>query len=100
MHQHPAEENMTTAAFAAPVLARLLHISSACIRISTSQRIFLPVLKAYGIQHERVLFVHAQCERDALWVMVEASKCQGRTAVGGETNNIDFKPSSRLQLAT
>lgn len=94
------EDNAATAAFTAAIISKLMQTNGACLWISTTQKIFPPVLKMYGMLPERVLFVNPHKDKDALWVMEEALKCSGLTAVIGEINNIDFKSSRRLQLAT
>lgn len=93
-------ETAATAGFVAGVIGRLMHQNSACVWVSCNRGIFPPALKACGIAPERILFVDVKKEKEALWVMEEALKCEGLTAVVGEINNIDFKASRRLQLAT
>lgn len=94
------EESAATAGFTAGLMAKLMNTDSACAWISTQRRSFPPALKAYGLTPERVVFIDVAREKDALWAMEEALKCTGFTAVIGEINNIDFKLSRRLQLAT
>lgn len=94
------EESAATASFIAGLTAKLMKNDGACVWVGTNRKVFPPALKAYGILPERVLFIDTQKEKDALWVMEEALKCEGLTAVIGEINNIDFKSSRRLQLAT
>jgi len=94
------EDAAATGGFTAGIIAKLLQPNSALAWISTGRRAFPPALKAYGIPPERVIFVDVAREKDALWVMEEALKCAGLTAVIGEITRLDFKSSRRLQLAT
>lgn len=94
------KESAATTGFIAGLAAKLMKSNGACVWIGTNRKVFPPALKAYGIPPERVLFIDTQKEKDTLWVMEEALKCEGLTAVIGEINNIDFKASRRLQLAT
>lgn len=93
------EEGAATAGFMSGLLAGLTKNNSTCIWVSTSRRVFPPALQAFGLLPERMLFVDVQKEKDALWVMEEALKCEGLAAVIGEIRNLDFKTSRRLQLA-
>lgn len=94
------EETAATAGFIAGIIGKLMQPNSACVWISCNRSIFPPALKACGISPEKILFVDVKKEKEALWVMEEALKCEGLTSVIGEINNIDFKASRRLQLAT
>ncbi len=48
---------------------------------------------------DRVIFVEAKNQRDILWCMEEALKCEGLAAVVCEIKEINFTESRRLQLA-
>ena len=85
--------------FMAGILATLMKNGGACIWAGMAGTVFPPALKAFGIAPERVIFANLQKEKDVLWVMEEALKCEGLAAVVGEIKEIDFKASRRLQLA-
>jgi protein ImuA len=61
--------------------------------------LFPPALKAFGIEPDRIIFIDLSKERDVLWAMEEALKCEGLAAVVGEIQDISFTASRRLQLA-
>ena len=71
----------------------------ACIWISSSRTIFPPALKVFGIEPDRIIFADALKEKDVLWVMEEALKCNGLAAVVADLREISFTESRRLQLA-
>ena len=70
-----------------------------CIWIRSSGRLFPPALTAFGIEADRIIFIDLKREKDILWCMEEALKCEGLAAVVGETPDISFTASRRLQLA-
>lgn len=94
-----SENSAATGGFIAGILAALIKNGGACVWAGTSCSIFPPALKAFGIDPERVIFTRLQKEKDVLWVMEEALKCESIAAVIGEIPAIDFKASRRLQLA-
>ena len=94
-----AEDTAATSGFIAGVLSALMHNSGASVWISSSRMIFPPALKLFGIEPDRVIFIDLQKEKDVLWAMEEALKCDGLAAVVGEMQDIGFTASRRLQLA-
>ena len=94
-----AENAAASGGFMAGLLAALMHGDRVCIWISTARTVFPPALKAFGIEPDRVIFIDLQKERDVLWAMEEALKCEGLAAVVGEIQDISFTASRRLQLA-
>jgi len=95
--------NMTEATgaggFIAGLLSTLMQNGGVCLWIGLSATIFPLSLKAYGVEPDKVIFIHLLKDRDVLWVMEEALKCAGLAAVVGEVRELDFKQSRRLQLA-
>lgn len=85
--------------FIAGLLASLMREGGACLWISVSKTLFPPALKAFGVEPDRIIFVYLKRERDVLWAMEEALKCEGLAAVACELNEISFTQSRRLQLA-
>lgn len=94
-----AEHSAATAGFIGGLLGGLMQHGGACIWIGLSRALFPPALKAFGIEPDRVVFVTLKRERDVLWAMEEALKCEGLAAVVGEMKEIGFTASRRLQLA-
>jgi protein ImuA len=94
-----AEHAAAAGGFIAGLLSALMQNGSACIWISASRTLFPPALKAFGIEPNRIIFIDLKKERDVLWTMEEALKCEGLAAVVGELQEISFTASRRLQLA-
>lgn len=93
------EQLAATSGFIAGITGRLMRDGGACIWVSCTRTVFPPALKAFGIAPERVIFVDLKREKDLLWAMEEALKCEGLAAVVGEIRDISFTASRRLQLA-
>jgi protein ImuA len=85
--------------FIAGLLSHFITNPGAIIWISADRTLFPPALKTYGIQPDRIIFVDASKEKDVLPLVHEALKYSAISAVVGETNNLDFTTSRRLQLA-
>jgi protein ImuA len=93
------EDEAATNGFVAGILAALMHNSGALIWVSASRTIFPPALKAFGLAPEKIIFIDLPKEKEILWVMEEALKCKGLSAVVGEMQELNFTASRRLQLA-
>jgi protein ImuA len=93
------EQSAATGGFITGILHALMGNSRACIWISSARTLFPPALKTFGVDPSRIIFIDLQKERDALWAMEEALKCEGLAAVVGEIQEISFTASRRLQLA-
>ncbi|RZK83169.1 MAG: Error-prone repair protein ImuA [Pedobacter sp.] len=85
--------------FIAGILKTLMAQGGTCLWIGTSRRLFPPSLMAFDIPPERVIFVDANQEKEVLWVMEQALKCEGLAAVIAEVKEISIIQSRRLQLA-
>ena len=94
-----AEQTAATAGFIGGLLAVLMKKGGACLWISTSGKLFPTSLMTFNVEPDRVIFVNLQKEKDVLWVMEEALKCEGLAAVVAELQDISFAQSQRLQLA-
>jgi len=94
-----AEDAAATGGFVAGILASLMCRSGACIWISSSRLIFPPALKFFGIAPDKIIFIDLKKEKEILWAMEEALKCDGISAVIGEIQQLSFTDSRRLQLA-
>jgi protein ImuA len=93
-----AEAASATDGFIAGLLAAIMQSHGASIWISSSRKLFPPALKAFGIEPDRIIFVDMYKEKDILWAMEEALKCNGLAAVVAEMQEINFTESRRLQL--
>ena len=96
----PAQEQVAaTTGFMAGILTSLMQQGGVCLWIGVSRRLFPPSLMVFGVEPDRVIFVDLQREKDVLWAMEEALKCEGLAAVVAELREINFAQSRRLQLA-
>ncbi|CAM3756946.1 ImuA family protein [Mucilaginibacter galii] len=81
------------------ILSVLMQKGGICVWIGRARRIFAPSLSLFGVEPHQVIFISLIKDKDALWVMEEALKCGGLTAVICEVKELSFKHSQRLQLA-
>ena len=93
------ENAAASGGFIAGLLNALMQKGGACLWISTSRTLFPPSLKAFGIDPERIIFIDVIHEKEVLWVMEEALKCEALAAVIAEVRDINLTGSRRLQLA-
>lgn len=93
------EHSAASDGFIGGLLSVLMKDGAGCIWISTARKLFPLSLSAFNVQPERIIFMDAANERDALWIMEEALKCEGLAAVVAEINNLSLIESRRLQLA-
>ena len=82
------------------VILSCLDTRGCIIWVSEKMRVFPPALTGFGLNPSRFIFIRALKEKDRIWVMEEALKCGGLTALVGETRLFDFNTSRRLQLGT
>lgn len=94
-----AEHAASTGGFIAGILQTLMHESGVCLWISTSRMLYPPALKVFGVSPDRIIFIDLKQEKDVLWVVEEALKCEGLAAVVAEIKEVNFSQSRRLQLA-
>jgi protein ImuA len=81
------------------VLSVLMRQNGVCVWISRARRLFAPAFASFGVAPDKIIFISLAKDKDVLWVMEEALKCAGLTAVVCELREMDFKQSRRLQLA-
>lgn len=93
------ESASATAAFISALLSPLLYTGGVIAWIAPRSFIFPPALKLFGIEPNRVIFIHPRYTKDIGWVTEEALQCEALSAVVSEWSNIDFTESRRLQLA-
>jgi protein ImuA len=93
------ESAAATAGFISGLLSPLMKRGGASIWIGSSRTIFPPALKLFGIEPSHIIFIDLQKERDVLWAIEEALKCNGLSAVVGEIPELGFTVSRRFQLA-
>jgi protein ImuA len=93
------EDVATTSGFIACILTSLMQNGGPVIWIGSIHNIFPPALKSFGIVPDKIIFINLQKEKEMLWTMEEALKCEGLAAVIGEIKELNFTASRRLQLA-
>ncbi len=94
-----APDAAATSGFIAGLLGRLMQQKGACLWIGAKRTVFPPALKIFGIDPERIIFVDLYRQKDVLWAIEEALKCDALAAVVGELGALSFTESRRLQLA-
>jgi len=94
-----AEDISASGGFIAGILSAIMQKGGVSIWISSSQNIFPPALKLFGIEPDKIIFINVPKEKEILWVMEEALRCEGIAAVIAETPELSFTASRRLQLA-
>ena len=93
------EEGAATAGFISGVVSGLVKNTGVLLWISAHQNIFPPALQLFGIQPENIVFVGIKKEKERLWAIEEALKCEALSAVIGEVQEVSFTCSRRFQLA-
>jgi len=94
-----AEDSAATTAFIAGITSLLMRNNAVSVWISSKQTLYPPALKSFGIAPEKIIFIEVQKEKEILWAMEEALKCNGLAIVVAEIKNLSFTASRRLQLA-
>ena len=94
-----SEDAAATDGFVSGILGSIMRSGGASIWISSSNAIFPPALKSFGIAPDKIIFIQLHKEKEILWAMEEALKCEGIAAVIAETTELSFTASRRLQLA-
>jgi protein ImuA len=99
IHELVTEDTGATSGFLAGILSTLMMNNGVTVWISASRTLFPPALSSFGISPEKIIFIDLEKEKDLLWAMEEALKCNGIAAVVGELKELGFTASRRLQLA-
>jgi protein ImuA len=94
-----AEDAGATGGFVSGLLSSLMQSNGASVWISAARTIFPPALKSFGIAPDKIIFIDLKKEKQILWTMEEALKCDGLSAVICEIPELSFIASRRLQLA-
>jgi protein ImuA len=88
-----------TCGFVSCLLSGLMKKNGICFWIHSSSKIFPPALKFFDIEPDQIIFIKLRNEKEILWVIEEALKCEGLAALVAEINDVSFKESRRFQLA-
>ena len=93
------EEVAATNGFVSAVAGQLMKKNGVTVWISSNNSLFPPAFKLFGIDPDRIIFIQLCKEKDLLWAMEEALKCNGLAAVVCELQELSFTSSRRFQLA-
>lgn len=93
------EDKTASTGFISGLLSSLLKRGGSCIWVAPTHMVFPPALLTFGIDPTRIIFTTLPKEKEQLWVIEEALKCDSLSAVVGDIRNLDFTASRRLQLA-
>jgi protein ImuA len=92
------EDAAATNGFMAGLISQLIKKGTA-LWISNKRMLFPPALNVFGIAPERIIFVDLWRQKEVLWAIEEALKCNVLSVVIGELGELSFTESRRLQLA-
>jgi protein ImuA len=93
------QEVAATSGFIAGLLSAFMQNGNAIIWVSSCRTLFPPAFIYFGIKPENIIFIDLKKEKDVLWAIEEALKCEALAAVVGEVPELSFTASRRLQLA-
>ena len=93
------EQQAATSGLLGGLLTALMRQGGPCLWISRDRRLFPPAMDGFDVEPDRMIFIDVGNEKDVLWAMEEALKCEGLAAVVAEVREISFAQSRRLQLA-
>lgn len=93
------EHSAASGGFIGALLSVLMKEGAACVWVSSSRKLFPAALRLFNVDPERIIFMDVVREKDVLWIMEEALKCDGLAAVVAEVNSLSIIESRRLQLA-
>jgi protein ImuA len=92
------QDAAATNGFMAGLLGKLVGKGTS-IWVSNKRTLFPAALSCFGIAPERMIFVDLRRQKDVLWAVEEALRCNAVAAVVGELGELSFTESRRLQLA-
>ena len=93
------EEVTSSSAFITALLSSRFRNGATMVWISSTNKIFPPALKWFGIEPHQVLFLNIKKEKDISWAINEALTCSSLSAVVGEMPEMSITASRRFQLA-
>jgi len=93
------DQAAATDGFISGLLSVLMADGAGCLWIGTRRRLFPSSLAAFDVAPDRIIFIDVKTEKDVLWIMEEALRCDGLAAVVAEVDGLSLVDSRRLQLA-
>ncbi len=94
-----SEQAAAAGGFITAILSVLMKQDGISVWIGRKGHLFAPAFTGFGVRADKIIFISLLKDKDVLWVMEEALKCSGLTAVVCELGEIDFKQSQRFQRA-
>lgn len=92
------EDAAATNGFMACLIGKLMG-NGIVVWVSNKRTLFPPALTVFGIAPDRIVFIDLRRQKDVLWAIEEALRCNAVSAVIGELSELSFNESRRLQLA-
>ena len=86
-------------AFVSALVSTLMNNNAVTVWVSSNKNLFPPALRLFGIDPDKIIFIQLHKEKELLWAMEEALKCNGLAAVVCELPELSFTSSRRFQLA-
>lgn len=102
VHEFVSDEIPAAAAtngFITALAGKVMQNSGLCLWISNEKNIYPSGLNHFGLDADRIVFIHAPKPKDALWIVEEALKCEALASVIAQVKELGFTESRRLQLA-
>lgn len=93
------ESKSASTGFICSILSSLMRKGGVSLWIGSAINIYAPALKQFDIEPDKIIFIRLKKDKDVLWCMEEALKCEGLSSVVGEMKELDFTTSRRFQLA-
>ena len=97
---HTQESGAASTGFIAAIFHSFMKNNGRVLWVSTKQNIFPPAFASFGLSPENIFFIHPQKEKDVIHIVEDALHCKGIAAVVSTVQDLNFKQSRRLQLAT
>lgn len=94
------EEVTASSGFISGILSSLVKKGGISVWITSLQNIFPPALTLFGIDPDKIIFLNLKRDKEKLWAMEEAMKCDAVCCVVAEISELSFTESRRFQLAT
>lgn len=93
------ESVAATEGFVSALVSTLMKNNAVTVWVSSNKNLFPPALRLFGVDPDRIIFIQLHKEKELLWAMEEALKCNGLAAVVCELPELSFTSSRRFQLA-
>jgi protein ImuA len=93
------QEIAASGAFITGLLCSVINKEGVSLWIGTRHLIFPPALKSFGVDPDRIIFINTRNEKETIWTVEEALRSNALKCVVGQSQELSFTQSRRLQLA-